>query len=335
MKPLAVFVRDVVAPTLRKHGFRRSHGTFRVVTDKGVAVIEVSGRGGIGRHDLDFDVGVGFTTHEDRAVFPSLAGVSAEKVRLAIGYSTWLDCVRDPGLTALDLNAKWRFNLDDAALESLFVAVLDAAATDLLHRLDCWPLVPEDSLSHPPRFAFPVELESRSRWRTGPDGQLDLHYAANSPVQRCHGSIGTESFVVDRLYDVERSGVLIAVDAQALRLLAGGASRAAWAEAIGLKPVPEGPAGAVLGVGVMPETLRLEVAGSDATLVIEVAPGRRASLALGALPASLQKMVEGHRFLHVVLVDVDREGLEALTWRSRMRLATAGKVWWAAVRVGS
>lgn len=69
VKPLAVFVRDVVAPTLRKHGFRRSHGTFRVVTDKGVAVIEVSGRGGIGRHDLDFDVGVGFTTHEDRAVF--------------------------------------------------------------------------------------------------------------------------------------------------------------------------------------------------------------------------------------------------------------------------
>lgn len=255
-------------------------------------------------------------------------------MRLAIGYSTWHESIRDPGLTALDGNAKWRFNLDDAALKSLFVAVLDAAATDLLHRLDCWPLVPEDSLSHPPRFAFPVELESRSRWRTGPDGQLDLHYAASSPVQRCHGTVGREPFAFDRLYDLERPAVVLAVGADALQLT-GSASSGAWADAIGLKPVPAGPAGALLGMDVMPETMTLQVVGSEATLVTQPDAGPAASLALGPLPPPLLTMVEGHRFLHVVLVDVGREGLEALTWRSRMRLATAGKVWWAAVRVGS
>ncbi|NNM46691.1 hypothetical protein [Knoellia koreensis] len=330
MKPLALMVRDIAAPVLRRHGFKRSSGTFRSVSDRGVAVIQISGRGAIQTHDLDFHVAIGFTTHDHLASSPTLAGVKADQLQVAIGSSTWHDVVRDPGLTAMDLNQRWSFNRGDSAMERLFVTVLDMAAEDVLHRLECWPEMPQDSLSRPPVFRVPIEQEARSRWRTGSDGRLDLHYAASSPIERRIGIAGPQTFKFGLLHDHHDPAVMIGIDAAALDALANGSSLDEWAPVVGLRSA----AGRVpLPLGPTPEGIDVRDAASDSWLVIDPVDGYpEARFSLGELPQPLWTRANAHRFVQVVLIEVDTEGMQALTWQSRIGLAGDGRVWWATVR---
>jgi len=173
VKPLQAFVRDVVAPVLRAQGFQRSGGTFRHVTSRGVAVVQVSGRGRIGLTDLDFHIDVGFTLHEDRQ-----DSERPEQVIVALGANTWQDRIRDPAIPGA-MGQRWLFNDDNTAARECLAAVLDQAAEDLLCRLGSWPAVPQDSFSRPRAFRRPVDQGERPEYRAfvtqiAPGGRFGL-----------------------------------------------------------------------------------------------------------------------------------------------------------------
>lgn len=331
MKPLAVLVRDKAAPVLRAHGYKRSGGTFRAITDNGVAVIQISGRRGLGIHDLDFDVAIGFTTHDELASSPGLVGLTAGKMQVGFGYSTWMDIVRDPGLTAMDGNESWRFDCGADNMEELFSTVLDMAAGDVLRRLAMWPRVPVDSFSSPPVFRVPVEREVRSRWGTNSTGELDLHYAATSPVDRRGGLSGSTKFSFDLVYDLEYSAAIIGIDGDAVRELAGGETLAHWAELVGFQSAADH---ATIPIGATPSQMHLDGMNGDGRLVIDsVGTFARAEFAMGQLPDPLLTDANCWGTSQIVLVGAETDQMHALTWRSRLRPAQDGHVWWATVAV--
>ena len=159
MNPLQALVRDVVAPVLRAHGFKRSAGTFRNVTPGGVAVLQVSGRGGIGLTDLDFHVDAGFTLNHDLR-----APQRPEQVIVAPGASTWQDRIYDPAI-GVPMGQKWLFNDDNSGAKKCFAEVLDQAAEDLMRRLESWPSVPQDSFGPSRRLRRPVDPGQRPEYQ--------------------------------------------------------------------------------------------------------------------------------------------------------------------------
>jgi hypothetical protein len=327
VKPLPTFVRDRVAPILRARGFKRSSGTFRAVGEQGVALIAISGRGGIGLHDIDCHVDIGITTHEFLASPRNVSGVTADRITITATYDTWWTRMRDPGLTAMDLNDRWRFDQDDDELADLFITVLEMAADDVLARRDLWPEVPVDSLSKVPTFRVAVPWETRSRWRTDAAGTLDLHYAATSPVRRCLGSVGGTELTFDVID--EEMGVMIGLGPDTGPALTGGQPLPAWAGATGLHSL----AGhAAVPVSPSPDGVRIVGDRADAVLVIDAGathPGARISL--GELPTPTWDRVSQFGCAQVVFVAGRSDDLQDLTWRTRMRLADAGRVWWATV----
>jgi hypothetical protein len=326
VKPLQVLIRDTAAPILRARGFTRSGGTFRAVDELGVALIALSaGKGGIGTHDLDFFVELGFATHEQLA--SEGRPEAPERIDITHTYGTWHSRLRDPGLTAMDLNDRWRFDQGDVAMHDLFAKVLAMAADDVLERLRRWPEEPTDSLSRRPVFREPVEWETRSRWQTAEDGRLDLHYSASAPVRKRTGSVGSTEFGFDVLYD--ELSVMINLDPEALDLLAGGRSLAIWAAALGFHSASGYP---TLPLVAPPDAVWLRDAAATAVLEIRPEHDPEARLNLGDLPQPQWGYINQHRWAQIVLVAGEPGTFESLTWHERNRLADAGQVWFATVR---
>lgn len=163
MKPLQVLVRDVAAPVLRARGYKRSAGTFRHATAEGVAVIQISGLGGIGITDLDFHVCIGFTTSADLLAKADLPNITPARLIVALGASTWQTRLWDPAIEGSSGHV-WRFNEDNVTAKDTFAAVLDMAAVDVVKRLLLWPDVPQDSLSRPPQYWKSLDVGERPEY---------------------------------------------------------------------------------------------------------------------------------------------------------------------------
>ena len=158
MKPLQVFVRDTLAPVLRRRGFTRSAGTFRLMTASGVAVIEVSGRGGIRLTDLDFSITAGFAIADD--IPPDSR---AEQVRLGIGMATWMRSVYDPAV-GIPMGSRWAFGVDNDPAVACVTETLDQAAVDVVRRLRTWPDAEADSFSDPRVISRPIDPGERPEY---------------------------------------------------------------------------------------------------------------------------------------------------------------------------
>jgi hypothetical protein len=346
VKPLQDMIRDTAAPMLKARGFKRSHGTFRKITDDGVAVIAIRSVMPIHSHDIECNVDTAFMTHAWLASDENRVGMTAERSDIFGLTSHFQAKVRDPGLTVKDMSNHWRFDRSDQRMLELFTTVLEMAADDLLHRLAIWPTVPTDSLSDPPVFRTPVEWETRSKWSTQDDGELDLRYADWSEVHTLHGTVGDATFTFDvihadpahadpraTLWDLmhTNNGPIIGLGPDALDVVTGKQSVTDWARRVHLQPQPYGVRAALTPT---PPLIRVQDASTkNATLSIAAADGYpEVRFDLGEMPPAWIPQHE-NRYTQVAFVTADNDSLRTLTWRTSCALAAEGRLWGASVPI--